>query len=95
MKSIALFLAAIAVSVSAVAKLPAPSDEAKAKAAEAKAKAAHAGKVAAYQDCKAEDRAVAHYRRTAKNAKPAIATAPCVNPGAMAGAAAEKKKKKS
>lgn len=107
MKAIALFLAAGALSLSALAKLPAPSDEAKAKAAEAAAKAAHAGKVDAYQLCKAQNRVAAQYR--SKSAKP-VETPPCADPGpfvykpAAAGAPAaapaaaptgEKKKKKS
>ncbi len=63
----------------AFAKLPPPSEEAKAKAAEAAAKAAWAGKVGAYQLCKAEDRTVAHYMKTAgKGAAPAST---CVDPG--------------
>lgn len=63
----------------AFAKLPPPSDEAKAKAAEAAPKAAWAGKVSAYQLCKAQDRAVAHYLKTAgKGAAPAST---CVDPG--------------
>lgn len=66
----------------ASAKLPAPSDEAKAKAAEAAAKAAWAGKVGAFQLCKAQDRTVAHYMKTAgKGAAPASA---CVDPGPFA-----------
>jgi hypothetical protein len=45
------------------AKLPPPSDEAKAKAAEAKAKADDAAKKDAEQLGKAQDRAVANYRK--------------------------------
>jgi ElaB/YqjD/DUF883 family membrane-anchored ribosome-binding protein len=45
------------------AKLPPPSDEAKAKAAEAKAKADEAAKKDAEQLGKAQDRAVANYRK--------------------------------
>lgn len=89
MKSIFTGLAtlmALALAGSAVAKLPALSDDAKAKAAEAAAKTAHAGKVEAYQLCKAQDKLVA---RTNKAAKPAAkdgkaAPAPassCVDPG--------------
>lgn len=74
----------------AAAKLPAPSDEVKAKAAEAAAKAAWAGKVDAFQLCKAQDRVVAHYKKAAvaKDAKPAAKGAPsaasasaCADPG--------------
>lgn len=94
MKSILVFVAAGTLAVSALAKLPAPSDEAKAKAAEAAAKTAHSGKVAAYQLCKAQDKAAAHYQKTSKTAgkgaKPA--TPPCAEPGPFvytpAGAAA-------
>lgn len=63
----------------AFAKLPAPSDEAKAKAAEAAAKAAWTNKVGAFQLCKAQDRAVAHYLKTSgKGAAPAST---CADPG--------------
>jgi len=77
----------ITVSALAMAKLPPPSDEAKAKAAEAAAKAAWSGKVDAYLSCKAQDKAAAHYYKTAKAAgkdtKPATATPPCTEPGAF------------
>lgn len=46
----------------AMAKLPPPSEEAKAKAAEAAAKTAWSNKVAGYQLCVAQDRAVSVYR---------------------------------
>ena len=82
MKSIFVFVASCAVAVSALAKLPAPNDEAKAKAAEAAAKAAHAGKVDAYQLCKSQDKTVAHYRKTNKDApKAGAAMPPCADPG--------------
>ena len=55
----------------ALAKLPAPTPEAAAKAAEAAAKAAWSGKVDNYKLCQAQDRVAAHYRKTAKDAKPA------------------------
>lgn len=79
-------LTALAFVGNALAKLPAPSDEAKAKAAEAAAKAAHAGKVDAFQLCKAQDRVAA---RTNKAVKPAVKDAKgaatpastCVDPG--------------
>jgi hypothetical protein len=93
MKSIFVFVASCAVAVSALAKLPAPSDEAKAKAAEAAAKTAHAGKVDAYQLCKSQDKAAAHYQKTSKTASKGAkpATPPCADPGpfvyAPAGAA--------
>lgn len=70
------------------AKLPAPSDEAKAKAAEAAAKAAHGNKVEAYLTCKAQDRAVAHYFKTAKkDAKSAPPMPACADPGPFVPAA--------
>ncbi|MDO8319929.1 hypothetical protein [Rhodoferax sp.] len=74
----------------ALAKLPPPTDEAKAKAAEAAPKAAWAGKVDAFKLCQAQDRAAAHYLKTAgKGAAPASS---CVDPGPFvvspAGAAA-------
>ena len=50
--------------VSALAKLPAPvlTDAAKAKAAETAAKTAWSGKLDAYQLCRAQERAAAHWR---------------------------------
>ena len=80
MKTILFFLAGCTLALSALAKLPALSDEAKAKAAETAAKTAHAGKVDAYQLCKSQDKAAAHYRKTHKDMKP-VATAPCADPG--------------
>ena len=68
----------------ALAKLPAPTPEAAAKAAEAAAKAAWSGKVDNYKLCQAQDRVAAHYRKTAKDAKPAAASAPCADPGPFA-----------
>ena len=68
----------------ALAKLPAPTPEAGAKAAEAAAKAAWSGKVDNYKLCQAQDRVAAHYRKTAKDAKPAVASAPCADPGPFA-----------
>lgn len=109
MKSIIVFVMACLVSLSALAKLPPPSDEAKAKAAEAAAKTAHANKMGAYQLCKSQDKAAAHYRKSNKAAKAAAATPPCADPGPFVytpagatpaaapapAAAADKKKKKS
>lgn len=63
------------------AKLPAPSDEAKAKAAEAAAKTAWSGKVDGYLLCKAQDRTVAHYKKSKGEAKPAAPATPCADPG--------------
>jgi len=63
------------------AKLPAPSDEAKAKAAEAAAKTAWSGKVDAFLLCKAQDRTVAHYKKSQGEAKPAAPATPCADPG--------------
>ena len=70
----------------ALAKLPPLSEEAKAKAEEAKVKAAWSTKVAAYETCKAEDRAIANYLAVAKKAgrdtKPPSAPTPaCTDPG--------------
>lgn len=65
----------------AFAKLPAPSDEAKAKAAEAAAKTAWSGKVDGFLLCKSQDKTAAHYYKTAKSTKPAVATPPCADPG--------------
>lgn len=84
-------LAALALGL-AQAKLPAASDEAKAAAAQAAAKAGWAGKVAAFQLCKSQDRTAAHYFKTAqasaKPVKPPVATAPCADPGPFVAAAA-------
>lgn len=68
----------------ALAKLPALTPEAQAKAAESAAKAAWSGKVGSYKLCQAQDKVVAHYRRTAKDAKPAVATSGCTDPGPFA-----------
>ena len=87
MKKTLLLLTLLAMGAGAQAKLPAPSDEAKAKAAEAAAKTAHAGKVDAYQLCKAQDRVAAHAAKTAKasgkDVKPAKETPACADPGAF------------
>jgi hypothetical protein len=90
MKTLSAAVVLALLSSVAVAKLPAPSDEAKAKAAEAAAKTAWAGKVDAFQLCKAQDKVVAHYKKApvAKETKPAAKGAPgaapagaCVDPG--------------
>jgi hypothetical protein len=69
------------------AKLPPASDEAKAKAAEAAAKTAWSNQVANFQLCKSMDAVAAGYRAQAKKAgqeaKPAVPTAPCADPGAF------------
>lgn len=71
----------LGLSALAQAKLPPPSPEAAAKAAEAAAKAAHTAKVDNYKLCLYQDKAAAHYRKTAKEAKPATATPACADPG--------------
>lgn len=84
MKKIVLLALACFLVTGAWAKIPAPVlDEAgKAKAEEAKAKTAWAGKVDAFQLCKAQDRVAAYVAKNAKaTAKPAAATAPCADPG--------------
>lgn len=81
-KTLTMILLATAGSL-AMAKLPPLSEEAQAKAAEAKAKADHAAKVDAWKLCLAQDKAAAHYRRTAKDAQPATATPACADPGAF------------
>ena len=77
----------------ALAKLPAPSDEAKAAAAAAAHKAAWAGKVAAFQLCKAQDKVVAHYvfsaRSAGKEVKTATSTPACADPGPYVAAEAK------
>jgi hypothetical protein len=71
------------ISGTALAKLPPPTPEAQAQAAEAASKAAWSGKVAQYQTCIAQDRAVEAYRKTAQAspAKSAVSIPPCVDPG--------------
>ncbi len=87
MKKILISLLVMSAASLATAKLPALSDEAKAKAAEAAAKSAWAGKVDNYLLCKSQDKAAASYYKTAratgKDAKPAMATPPCADPGAF------------
>ena len=87
MKKILISLLVLSAASLAVAKLPPLNDEAKAKAAEAAAKTAWAGKVDNYLLCKAQDKAAASYLKTAKatgkETKPAVATPPCVDPGAF------------
>jgi hypothetical protein len=68
-------------STAALAKLPAPSDEAKAKATEAAAKTTWSGKVDGFLLCKSQDKAAAHYYKTATSTKPAVAMPPCADPG--------------
>ncbi len=91
MKTLCVTAVLALLGTAALAKLPAPSDEAKAKATAAAAKTAWAGKVAAFQLCKAQDKVVAHYKKVpepkavkalAKGATPAAAPAgACADPG--------------
>ncbi len=85
MKTLLLLVAGGVLTASAYAKLPALSDDAKAKAAEAAAKAGWAGKLDAYQSCKAQDKVAASYYHSAKAAgkdtRPATATPACADPG--------------
>ena len=89
MKRLMLTAVALAVSGAALAKLPAPvlDEAAKAKAAEAAAKTAWQGKLDAYQLCKAQDRAVAAYKRVAAT-RPAASATPVVAGTAAPAAAA-------
>jgi len=83
--SIAALIAAALLAVPALAKLPAPSDDAKAKAAAAAVKTAWSDKVAAYQLCRAMERAAANHREGAKaagkEALAAVETPACADPG--------------
>ncbi len=85
LKQILTIGGALLLSGAVMAKLPAPSDEAKAKAAEAAAKTAWSGKVDSYLLCKSQDKVAAHFYKTAKaggkETRPAVATAPCADPG--------------
>ncbi len=82
-------VAILAISGAAFAKLPTPvlTEEAKTKAAETTAKTAHGNKVANFQLCKSMDKTAAHYYKTAKasgkDAKPAVETPACADPGAF------------
>jgi len=68
--------AALALAGSALAKLPPPDEAAKAKAAETAARSAWAGKVAAFQLCKVQDRIAARYKSNHPQVKaPAAAAA--------------------
>jgi hypothetical protein len=82
MKKLSFGLIAIALCGVAQAKLPPPSPEAAEAAAAAKDKAAWSGKVAAYQLCLAQNKAVEHYAKT-KNVspKPSEPVPACSNPG--------------
>jgi hypothetical protein len=86
MKMKLIWIAALALTGAASAKLPAPGDAAKAQAAEAAAKTAHAGKVDAYQLCKAQDKVAARAKAATKPAdktnKAAVAST-CADPGAF------------
>ncbi|CAJ0808274.1 MULTISPECIES: hypothetical protein [Ralstonia] len=64
----------------AAAKLPAPTEEQKAKAEVDKAKAAWSDKVAAFQLCKAQDKAAMAYQASGKGAHTQPGT-PCADPG--------------
>lgn len=76
----------------ALAKLPPLSQEAKAAAAAAAEKSAWSNKVAAYELCQVQDKVAARYfasaRAAGKDAKPAVPTAPCADPGAFVAKAA-------
>jgi len=94
MKPFAPTLAALLLAATplAGAKLPPLSPDAQAKADEAKAKSAWTDKVAAYQLCRAMDRAAESYYKNAKatnhETKPPMPTPPCVDPGPYAAASA-------
>ncbi|MHA7681503.1 hypothetical protein [Cupriavidus sp. PET2-C1] len=85
MNRILLVLALALGATGALAKLPPPTEAQKLKADEAKARAAWADKVAAYQLCRAQDKAAARYysdMQAKGKAVPAAATsAPCADPG--------------
>ena len=65
----------------ALAKLPPLDDAAKAKAAVAAAKAAWAGKVDAFQLCRAQDRLVGYVQRTTGKVGAPVPTPACSDPG--------------
>ena len=75
-----------------LAKLPPLTPDAQAKADEAKAKTAWTDKVAAFQLCRAMDRAADNYFKAAKSAgkeaSAPVATPPCADPGPYVSAGA-------
>lgn len=81
----ASILLCIAATPVVLAKLPPLTPEAQIKADEAKAKTAWTDKVSAYQQCKAMDRAVASYFKSAKSAgketHAPVPTPACTDPG--------------
>ncbi|TDF67733.1 hypothetical protein [Cupriavidus sp. L7L] len=72
-------------SAGALAKLPPPSEAQQAKAAETKARAAWSDKVAAFQLCRAQDKIATRYyaerQAQGKDARAAVQTPPCTDPG--------------
>jgi len=76
----------------ALAKLPPPSAEEKASAAAAAEKSAWSNKVAAYELCQLQDKLAARYfasaRAAGKDAKPAVPTPSCADPGTFVAKAA-------
>ena len=85
MKKLLISSLLLAASSLALAKLPALNDEAKTKASEAAAKTAWTGKVDGFLLCKAQDKVVAAYFKSAKAAgqetKTAAAAPTCTDPG--------------
>lgn len=75
----------VALAQGAIAKLPPLSEDAKQKAAEAAAKADHAGKVAGFELCRAQDKVAAAYRQKlqaeGKKPNPPGEVPPCADPG--------------
>ena len=76
-----LSVAVTLVALPVLAKLPPPTDEAKAKAAEAAVRTAWANKVADFKLCQSMDRVATKYRAAGMEAKPALPTPACVDPG--------------
>lgn len=72
-------------STAALAKLPPPTEAQQLKAEQAKAKTAWSDKVAAYQLCRAQERAAARYlggmKSKGKDVPAPVPTAPCADPG--------------
>ncbi len=69
----------------ALAKLPPPTDAQKQKAEETRARTAWSDKVAAYQLCRAQDKAAARYyddmKAKGKETRPPVQTPACADPG--------------
>lgn len=81
MKRSIVLLQCLALGASAWGKLPEPAAEAKAKAEVTKAENAHKDKIAAYQNCLAQNATAKRYLAGAAGKRSAENTPPCAEPG--------------